>query len=316
MNTQVSVAAALLLALAAPAATAQNQAAGPDAHFLSPDSEFFVADREFEGGYLNVTLARMLQPASPATSGEAEFQGIGGPKAGQRFWSRWFWRSRAARGEDLRIGRHVFCLDAQTNGVYRAPLNRAEATQISWFIAPIVDLSYLHRGQVIIDVYRADPNCLRVPEGSTDLPSTPPASLDAQFIDSVDYFVRTEEYEGGYGGNLTLARMVRSPTTTSGGEAEFVAIQSQGGRQTGQRFWTRWFWRTRPARSEDIGVGATVIVFDASDQNVHRPPHDRFEAVTSGWWIGAVTDLSAMFRGEVQVGDYQVRPTAMRVPVR
>lgn len=316
MNSQVSVIAALLLVLAAPAATAQGRAAGLDPHYLSPDSEYFVADQEFEGGYLYVTLARMLQPASPATSGEAEFQGIGGPKAGQRFWSRWFWHSRVARGEDLRIGQLAFCLDAQTNGVYRGPLNRAEATQTSWFIAPLVDLSYMHRGQVIIDAYRADPSALRVPEGSTDLPSTPPASLDAQFVDSTDYFVRTEAYEGGYGGYLTLARMVRAPTTTSGGEAEFVAIQGQGGHRTGQRFWTRWFWRTRPARADDIRVGATVIVFDASEQSVYRAPHDRFEVVTTGWWIGAVTDLSAMFRGEVQVGDYQVRPNAMRVPVQ
>ena len=316
MASRIGIAAALLLVLPA-AAVAQARPSALDAHSIHPDSEYFVADQAFEGGYLNVSLARMTRPGTRATGDEAEFLGLGGAHGGQRFRSRWYWRTRPARPEDLRIGRLAFCLDAQTNGVYRAPATRAEATQINWFAAPLVDLSGLADGQVIIDGYRADPACLRVADGGPgDLPAPPPAALDPQFVDSADYFVRTEPYEGGYGGGVTLARMVRAPTTASSGEAEFVSLQNTGGLRSGQRIWTRHFWRTQPATQQDLRDGATVIAFDAQTDGVYRKPQDRFEALTTGWWIGAVTDLSGMFRGEVQAGDYRVRPDALRVMVR
>lgn len=315
MNARTPMLAVLLLAVTVPESLAQAQPSSLDAHSINADSEYFVAEQQFEGGYSYVTLARMLQRPSSATS-EAEFLGIGGPKAGQQFRSRWYWRTRIARPDDLRIGRLAFCLDAQANGVYRPPQSRAEATQTSWFVGTIVDLSFLRQEEVILDAYRANPACLRVPEGNTDLPNPPPPTLDQQFVDSADYFVRTEEYEGGYGGYVTLARMLRAPTTASSGEAEFVSLQNSGGHLTGQRFWTRWFWRARAASQQDLREGTTVIVLDAQDQGVYRAPHDRFEVVTTGWWVGAITDMSGMFRGEVQVGDYRVRPDAMRVIMR
>ncbi len=309
--------AALLLVLGSAAAGAQARPSMQDAHTINPDSEYFVADQAYEGGYLTVSLAKMVRPGTRASGNEAEFLGIGGARGGQQFRSRHYWRTRIARPEDLQLGRLAFCLDAQVNSVYRAPQSRAEATATPWFAGVIVDLSNLDDDQVILDAYRASRSCLRVADGGpSDLPRPTPPALDTHFVDSADYFVRLDEYEGGYGGQVSLARMVRGPTTASNGEAEFLALQSAGSHQRGQRFWTRHYWRTRAATPQDLREGTAVIVLDAQDQGMYRAPHDRFEALTGSWWIGAITDLAGMFRGEVQVGDYRVRPDALRVLVR
>jgi hypothetical protein len=311
-SSALVVAAALVVtAAAAPAQAPPEQL---DAHYVSAATEYFVAEGPFEGGYQYVSLARMVTPPTSTSGGEAEFLGVGGPKAGQRFWSRYYWRTRPASLQEVVVGRLAFCADLAENDVYRAPRGRGEATQTSWFMGTVVDISYLHRQQVILDQYRASPSCLRVPLDRSDtLPPNSPPTLDAQSVDSADYFVRSDEYQGGYGGYVALARMIRPPTSATGGEAMFMALQSHAGYRSGQRFWTRYFWKTRTALPADVRVGTTVLVFDAADHNVYRAPRDRFEAVLGSWWMGAVTDLTAMHRQEVGVGDYQVRPNALRV---
>ena len=309
--------AVMLLVLAPSVVFAQVRPSPLDAHGVNPDSEYFVAEQAFEGGYLNVSLARMVRPGTRATGNEAEFMVLGGGRGGQLLRTRYYWRTRIARPEDLQLGRVAFCLDAQANNVYRAPQSRAEATAGSWFAGAIVDLSNLDDDQVILDAFRASRSCLRVADGGpSDLPRPTPPALDTHFVDSADFFVRMEDYEGGYGGQVSLARMVRGPTSASNGEAEFLALQQAGSHQRGQRFWTRHYWRTRAATPQDLRDGTAVVVLDAQDQGMYRAPHDRFEALTGSWWIGAITDLAGMFRGEVQVGDFRVRPDALRVIVR
>lgn len=154
---------AALVALCAAPALAQL----PDAHFIDPQNEYFVANQEYESGWQYVTLARMLRAASDETRGEAQFLAIGsGPDhpAGSRFWSRWYWRTRIAAPGEVSVGKMVFCPDLTRNdgSAYRGPENRAEATQTQWFISTITDVSDLYKQEVQAGEYKLNINCVRI----------------------------------------------------------------------------------------------------------------------------------------------------------
>ena len=160
MSTRSLLLGAALVALSAAPALAQR----PDAHFIDPQNEYFVANQEYESGFAYVTLARMLRPASDETRGEAQFLAInGGPDhpAGSRFWSRWFWRTRVGTSSDYAPGKMVFCPDLYDTGAYRAPTSRAEVTQSGWFVATISDVSDLYKQEVQAGDYKLNINCIR-----------------------------------------------------------------------------------------------------------------------------------------------------------
>jgi hypothetical protein len=317
MISRTLVLATALGTLVAPGALAQGTPPRLDAHYLNPAQEYLVADEEYQGGYLNLTLATMLQGPTEATQGEAQFVSLGGQRqAGEQFWSRHYWKTRAATPGDVALGRVAFCLNStDAQGSYRAPQSRAEAVQAGWFMAPIVDVSELFRQRVLIDVYTANLNCLRIavdPTGPAPI-ATPPVQLDAHFVDSADYFAADQEFSGTGFLNVTLARMITPPSPETGGEAEFLALHG-GSHRSGSRFWTRWFWRTRPGRLEDLTVGKTVICFDATaPDGTYRGPQNRKEAVITNWWMGSIADLSMAHRQVVQVADYRVNTNGIRV---
>jgi len=153
---------AALVALCAAPALAQL----PDAHFIDPQNEYFIANREYESGWQYVTLARMLRPASDDTRGEAQFLAIGsgpGHQAGSRVWSRWYWRTRIAAPGEISVGKMVFCPDlTNDDGAYRAPTSRAEATQNQWFVATITDTSDLYKQEAQAGEYKLNINCMRI----------------------------------------------------------------------------------------------------------------------------------------------------------
>lgn len=155
---------AALVVVGAGAAVAQ----GPDGHFISPGDEYFVANQEYESGWQYVTLARMLQPASDATRGEAHFLAVstaggGDHPGGQRFWSRYFWRTRMATPQDAVVGKVVFVLDATGDGgVYRPPASRDEALRTNWFMGTITDVSEMYKQQAQVGDYKVNVNALRV----------------------------------------------------------------------------------------------------------------------------------------------------------
>lgn len=316
MTARQIISAAALLALGTGAASAQTPPP-LDAHFLNPDQEYLVADQEYEGGYLYVALATMVQAPSDQTRGEAQFISLGGRKpAGERFWSRWFWKTRVATAQDLAVGQLAFCLNAtDPQGVYRAPRDRNEAVSTAWFMGTVLDISDLFRQRVLFDEYPVASTGLRVPVPAVGEPlRTPPAWLDAQFVDSSEYFVADQEFTGRGYQYLTLARMVTPATSTSGGEAHFLSLTS-GSHRSGTRFWSRWFWQTRPAQPAELVVGKTVFAFNATGQDgTYRTPHDRREAMTTRWFITTVTDVAEAYRQRVQVsGEYNVGVTALRV---
>jgi hypothetical protein len=151
--------AAALLALGSRAARAQTM----DQHYIAPDSEYFVADEDYNGGWQWVVLARMIRPASDSTKGEAQFMSLGGNKtAGERFWSRYFWKTRVATPGDITVGKVVFCADLSDNDVYRPPHSRHETLENRWWMATITDVSDLYKQEVRVGDYRVNPNALRI----------------------------------------------------------------------------------------------------------------------------------------------------------
>jgi hypothetical protein len=157
-QTSLFLAAALLI-LGGRAARAQHM----DQHYINADEEYFVADQEYNGGWQYVTLARMLRPASDTTKGEAQFMSLGGHKtAGQRFWSRWFWRTRLATPDDVKVGKIVVCLDAQDENGYRPPQNREETLGTSWWMGTVTDVTDMYKQQAMAGEFRVSINCLRV----------------------------------------------------------------------------------------------------------------------------------------------------------
>lgn len=157
-RTSVLLAVALL-ALGSRAARAQTT----DQHYISADSEYFVADEDYNGGWQWVVLARMIRPASDTTRGEAQFMSLGGNKtAGTRFWSRYFWKTRVATPGDLTVGKVVFCADLSESELYRPPHNRHEALENRWWMATVTDVSDMFKQEVRVGDYRANPNALRI----------------------------------------------------------------------------------------------------------------------------------------------------------
>jgi hypothetical protein len=136
----------------------------------------------------------------------------------------------------------------------------------------------------------------------------------AQGGGDMSYVVANEEYESGRQ-YVTLARMLQPASDATRGEAHFLAVGASGANHPiGQRFWSRYFWRTRMATPEDAVVGKVVFVLDQTgDDAVHRPPTSRDEALQSAWFMGTVTDLSEMYKQQVQVGDAKVNVNALRV---
>ena len=162
MPTRSLLFGAALVALCAAPALAQL----PDAHFINPQNEYFVANEEYASGWQYVTLAQMLRPASDETRGEAQFLAIGpspNHQAGSRFWARYYWRTRIAAPSEVSVGKMVFCVDLQgEGGAYRAPTSRSEATQTTWFVSTITDTSDLYKQEAQAGDFKLNINCVRV----------------------------------------------------------------------------------------------------------------------------------------------------------
>jgi len=132
-----------------------------DDHFIQPD-DYFISNDDFKSqAWIRVTLAKMKTPPSAATKNEAEFMQV---LDGKDIWTKYYWSTRIAGSEELKIGAVVIMLDQSGDeGVYRAPENKDEARQVSWFMAKITDMSDLYKGYVTVSGgYKVDPKAIRV----------------------------------------------------------------------------------------------------------------------------------------------------------
>lgn len=131
-----------------PAKTVQSPSGDMDNHFIRTD-EYFTSVKPIKGGGASdVLIAKMLQPASDATKGEAQFMDS---HKGTEFWTRTFWKTRPATQEDLKLGTTVIYWGRYAKDrVYYAPRNEKEARNVAWKLNKITDVSDLFKGEVTV----------------------------------------------------------------------------------------------------------------------------------------------------------------------
>mgnify|MGYP001576378505 CR=1 FL=1 len=107
----------------------------------------------------------MIAGPTETSRGRAQFLVVGpsaGYEMGERVWTQYYWRSRAATPQDAVVGKRVFCLSERANEVYRGPRDRGETLNSGWWTVTITDVSNLARQEVQCGIYRMNLNCLRV----------------------------------------------------------------------------------------------------------------------------------------------------------
>jgi hypothetical protein len=130
-----------------------------DDHYIQPD-DYFIGDKPL-GTYtwVRVNIGKMVTPPNPQTKGEAEFFRV---RDGNKIWTKYFWTTRIATQDDLKLGVHVIMLDRRDGDIFRPPKSKEERNS-DWFMAKITDLSDLYRGYVTASGgYKISPNALRV----------------------------------------------------------------------------------------------------------------------------------------------------------
>jgi hypothetical protein len=138
--------AVVLLTLLLPGTTALF--AETDKQFVQSDEIFVTDDPYTDQDWIYAYLAKEIKPASKDTKFEAQVQVYGGDKTK---WTKNAFRTRIAATGDLKVGAVVVMLDARdSEGLYRAPTNRVDALESSWFMARIMDVSDLFKDVVTV----------------------------------------------------------------------------------------------------------------------------------------------------------------------
>jgi hypothetical protein len=120
--------------------------ADDDEHFIGAD-HYFIATEKLKQGWMYVTLATMKTPASAQSKNEAEFITV---RDGAEVWTKFYYKTRIAKKEEIKIGLEVIMLEVEADGVYRAPENKDEAFGNNWFMAKITDVSDIFKGYVTV----------------------------------------------------------------------------------------------------------------------------------------------------------------------
>jgi len=135
------------------------------------------------------------------------------------------------------------------------------------------------------------------------------ADMDSQFIRTDEYFTSVKPVKGGASADVQIAKMVTPASDASKGEAQFMDSYK------GSEFWTRNFWKTRPATQEDLKIGTAVIYWGRYAKNhVYFAPRNEKEARNVSWRLSKITDASDLFKGEVTVaGNKRISVDSIRV---
>ena len=133
--------------------------------------------------------------------------------------------------------------------------------------------------------------------------------MDSQFIRADEYFASRRPIKGGGATDVQIAKMITPPSDASKGEAQFMDSFK------GSEFWTRNFWKTRPATQKDLKIGTTVIYWGRyAKDRVYYAPRNEKEARNVSWRLAKITDASDLFKGEVTVaGNKRVAVDSIRV---
>jgi len=120
--------------------------ADDDDHYV--DSEhYFITKEKLTQGWIYVTLANLKTPATAQTKNEAEFITV---RDGEEIWTKYYYKTRIAAKEELKIGLLVIACEANDGEAYRVPESKDEAISSSWFMAKITDVSDMFKGYVTV----------------------------------------------------------------------------------------------------------------------------------------------------------------------
>lgn len=134
------------------AASGEEQTLPPsvndDEHFIQNDDYFIQKHGLENNAWIWVELAKMVTPPSAETKREGEFMKV---QDGQNYWTKYYWKTRIASKNELRMGLHVIAFnDNQRDDLYRAPEKKSSARGGGWFYAKITDMSDMYRGFVTV----------------------------------------------------------------------------------------------------------------------------------------------------------------------
>ena len=136
-----------------------------DAHFIDP-TDYFIAPDELHFGGEYLAIANLLILPSTTSNGQAQFMVTGSQGTsyvvGQRAWTPHYVQTRVADAKELHVGSRVLMFNEAADGVYRAPMDRAEALGGGWWATTITDVSHLFLGEVMAGGARVSVNALRV----------------------------------------------------------------------------------------------------------------------------------------------------------
>lgn len=137
----------------------------------------------------------------------------------------------------------------------------------------------------------------------------PSGDMDSHFIRADEYFTSLKSVKGGGATDVMIAKMLQPASDATKGEAQFMDSHK------GTEFWTRNFWKTRPATQEDLKLGITIIYWGRyAKDRVYYAPRNEKEARNVAWKLSKITDTSDLFKGEVTVaGNKKVTVDSIRI---
>lgn len=138
------------------------------------------------------------------------------------------------------------------------------------------------------------------------------SSGDEHFLQESDYFVSETPPNPDRRTEVKLASLLKPGTEETEMIGEFRLLID------GDALKTSYWYRTRPAKPEDIRRGATVIFFGAinSKGNYIAPAEDK-EARSGIWFIAEITNAATYRKGFVNVsGNATVETRNLRIVIR
>lgn len=145
-----------------------------------------------------------------------------------------------------------------------------------------------------------------VPPGSSNDDAyqtrNPGVGEDLHYIQQDDYFVSDQPLGGNNYIYVSIAKMVKAPSSSTKGEGQFFKITD------GNPQWTRYYWKSQPAMPMEMRLGTPIIIFEGNlDNGVYQPPLSKESARSANWFMAKITDLSDRYRGYLTVsGGYKV----------
>lgn len=286
-------------------ATGGPNCPNPENHCLAEDI-LFAGKKGYDKGYVYVEPARMT--AEPGPSGEATFMSV---RNGSSLVTGHYWRTRAARPDELSIGVLAVMMHRAKGGFYVAPTTRDEANKRQWWISRIVSNNTLDQGYVVVSGgYKVNADGIRVIVGDESPTVMAANQEDAHFLQAGHWIVSKKALpEKGYS-YASLALAVKPPSGETGGEGHFLLTRD------GSYQWTRHAWQTRPATEADLRPGAHVFMLHRAKGGLYVAPESRVDALARQWWAAKIVDSSELYKGVVQVaGGYKVAVDGLRVPM-